>query len=312
MTAERTIEAQIRSASRIEPHKLPRLKLLGEEWAEAATKDFAEFCGGGLSAEFAGVAPLTIGAGAPEARDAALCLMLRSPQWTEIGFVLGDAMAADLFAEAIFGGPGRSRASAGSMQRALTALDKRLAEKGLATFAEAANPVFAEIAPLDLKSDLFVSTAIPEELDELLPADGRGFIVLTFRLRLGDVSASLRACLPEKAFAMHRRKLATVPERAAPAADETWAKNIQEGLQLADLEVRALLDERQITLGEVSRFAVGQTIVLDATMDSLIVVECEEQRLFRGRMGMTRDAYVVRIEEKIDPTEEFIDDILAD
>ena len=58
--------------------------------------------------------------------------------------------------------------------------------------------------------------------------------------------------------------------------------------------------------------SIGQTIVLDATTDSLIIIECEEQRLFRGRMGRSRDSYVVRIEEKIDPTEEFIDDILSD
>ncbi len=110
----------------------------------------------------------------------------------------------------------------------------------------------------------------------------------------------------------HRRRLAVVPHPAAPAPDETWARNIQEGINRTDLELRALLDERQTTLGEIARFAVGQTIVLDATMESLIVIECEDQRLFRGRMGMTRDGYVVRIEEKIDPTEEFIDDILAD
>ena len=110
---------------------------------------------------------------------------------------------------------------------------------------------------------------------------------------------------------MARRKLSIVPEEKT-FADEGWAREIQEGLSHADLEVRALLDEKQITLGDVARFTLGQTIVLDATMESLIIIECEEQRLFRGRMGVQRDSYVVRIEERVDPTEEFIDDILAD
>ncbi|WP_193227662.1 FliM/FliN family flagellar motor switch protein [Aureimonas psammosilenae] len=308
MTAERTIEAQIRSASRIEPDKLPRLKLLGDAWADAAAEAFGEFCTSPVEIECLGVSSLVLSKGAPEIGEVAFATVLRSPKWTEIGALLADPAASDIFAEAIFGGVGKGWRG----PRPATALDRRLTEKGLSSFAETANAVFAEIAPLDIRPDVFLSSTIAEELDDLLAKDARGFVVMTFGLKLGDMASTLRAAIPEKAFAMHRRKLAVVPERAAPAVDETWAKNIQEGLQLADLQVRALLDERQITLGEVASFAVGQTIVLDATMESLIVVECEEQRLFRGRIGMTRDAYMVRIEEKIDPTEEFIDDILAD
>ncbi|KAB0676529.1 FliM/FliN family flagellar motor switch protein [Aureimonas leprariae] len=312
MTAERTIEAQIRSASRIEADKLPRLKLLGEAWAEAGANALGEFCASSVLIECTGVSGMTLGAGAAAAKDAGICVLAKSPKWREIGFALGDAASFDLFAEAIFGGNGKAAKAQGGPRRPATALDRRLAERCLAAFVEAANPVFADVAPLDMHPDRCLTVSIAEELDDLLPADGRAFLALAFRVTLGEAAATLRVAIPEKAFATHRRKLSTVPEKAEPPADETWAKNIQEGIQLADLEVRALLDERQITLGEVARFAVGQTIVLDATMDSLIVVECEEQRLFRGHMGMTRDAYVVRIEEKIDPTEEFIDDILAD
>lgn len=314
-TAERTIEAQIRSASKIEPSRLPRLRLLGDAWAAAAVSAFGEFCASPVAGECTGVSSLSLGSGAPETKDVAICMMLKSTKWQDVGFVLGDAITADLFAEAIFGGTGKStgpQAAAGVPRRPMTALDRHMAQKGLAVFLEAANPVFEPIVPLGIQPDLCITASVAEELDELLAADNRSFLVLAFKFQIGGLVTTLRAALPEKVLATHRRKLATIPERPSPVMDETWAKNIQEGLQLADLEVRALLDERQITLGEVAHFAVGQTIVLDATMESLIVVECEGQRLFRGHMGMTRDAYVVRIEEKIDPTEEFIDDILAD
>ena len=78
------------------------------------------------------------------------------------------------------------------------------------------------------------------------------------------------------------------------------------------MRVSALLAEHPTTLGEVACFQVGQTLALDVTMESLLVLECEGQRLFRGRMGRSRDSYMIRIEENVDPTEEFIDDILAD
>ena len=78
------------------------------------------------------------------------------------------------------------------------------------------------------------------------------------------------------------------------------------------MPIRAILCEEELTLGQIATLQVGQTLSLGATMNSLVVLECENQRLFRGRIGRARDSYTVRVEEAVDPTEEFIDDILAD
>ncbi|MBC8130935.1 MAG: FliM/FliN family flagellar motor switch protein [Rhizobiaceae bacterium] len=309
MTAERNIQAQLKSASKIEPDRLPRLKLIAEEWAAATADALNELYAAPVVIEFLTVSSLVFEPSAPALKIAVAATVFRSPKWREAGFVLADAKLADTLVEAMFGGNG---SVATGPQRPLTKLDKRFIELAIPTMIEAANPVFQPVAPLDVTSEAMLTEGLAAALDERLPVEGRAFLELSFKIAVGQHESVLSVAMPEKALAPHRRKLTIVPAEAPLVADEGWARDITEGLQLADLEVRAILDEKQITLGDVARFMVGQTIVLDATATSPIIIECEEQRLFRGVMGRSRDAYVVRIEEKIDPTEEFIDDILSD
>ena len=309
MTAERNIEAQLRSAAKIEPDRLPRLKLLAAEWASASAAALNGLYATPVEIEFVSVSSFAFTAGNAHVSAAVSAVVITSPKWRELGYVLADPQLADAIVEAMFGGTGTSPPTA---PRPMTKLDRRFVEMALTTMVGAGNPVFAAIAPLAMTDDRILREAVALQLDEALAVDNRAFVELTFRLRVGLRESDIRVALPERAIALHRRPLSIMPETAPLLADETWARDITEGLQLADLQVRALLDEKQITLGDVARFTLGQTITLDATTDSLIIIECEEQRLFRGRMGRSRDSYVVRIEEKIDPTEEFIDDILAD
>ena len=309
MTAERNIEAQLRSAAKIEPERLSRLKLLAADWAEAGARALNASYAAPVEIAFSGLSGLLFTPAQADIRNAVAATMIGSVKWQEPGFALADAGLADTLVEAVFGGSGQ--AAAGT-RRPMTKLDRRFMEQAFAALVDAANPVFQTVAALDMVPGRFLHDAVGATLDELLPRENRAFVQLAFRISVGQYESTIRIALPERALAPHRRKLTVLPDVVPPVTDEGWARDITEGLQLADLEVRALLDEQQITLGEVARFTLGQTIVLDATMDSLIIVECEEQRLFRGRMGRSRDSYVVRIEEKIDPTEEFIDDILSD
>lgn len=309
MTAERNIEAQLRSAAKIEPERLSRLKLLASGWAEAGARALNASYAAPVEIAFSGLSSLLFTPAQPDIRSAAAATVIGSVKWQEPGFVLADDGLADTLVEAVFGGSGQTPAGT---RRPMTKLDRRFVEQAFAALVEAANPVFQDVAVLDMAPGRFIPDGVGPALDELLPREHRSFVQLAFRISVGHYASVIRIALPERALAPHRRKLTILPAVVPPVTDEGWARDITEGLQLADLEVRALLDEQQITLGAVARFTLGQTIVLDATMDSLIIVECEEQRLFRGRMGRSRDSYVVRIEEKIDPTEEFIDDILSD
>ncbi|SDO41968.1 flagellar motor switch protein FliM [Aureimonas jatrophae] len=309
MITEPGISERLRSAARLEPDRFPRLKVLGTQWAEAAATKLNATYASPVQVEFAALSTFVFSGQAMEVAETQVALVMRSPQWREQALLTADARFADTVSEAAFGGDGRSPSDG---KRALTSVGKFFSDNALRAFAESGNTVFADVLPLGMVPDRLLAEGVGEKLEALLAPDNRNFVEFRFRISIGRCEGALRVALPEAVLAPHKRKFATLPEAAPSIVDEAWAKGLEASVQKADMQVRAFLGEHKTTLGDVASFQVGQTIALDVLVDSLLVVECEGQRMFRGRMGRSRDNYMVRIEETIDPTEEFIDDILAD
>ncbi|WP_279482640.1 FliM/FliN family flagellar motor switch protein [Aureimonas sp. SK2] len=305
---ERNIGERLRSAARIEPEKFPRLKIIGTQWAEAVSAKLAASHASPLAVEFVASSPFALSRSALAETDTQLALTVRSSKWREMALVAADGRFADTVTEAGFGGDGRD---APGPARPLTSVGRFFADAALRAFVDAGNAVFADVVALGMSPDRFVSDGIGEKLDEWIAPEARSFVEFRFRVSIGRCEAALRVAVPEAALAPHRRKFAAVPEEGPSIVDETWTRDLEAGFQKTDMHVRAILCEQQTSLGEISMLQVGQTLALDATMQSLVLLECEGQRLFRGTMGRSRDTYVVKVSEPVDPTEEFIDDILA-
>lgn len=307
MTAERNLGARLRSASRIEADRLPRLKLIGDEWAGALQAGLAQDFGAQTTIEYHGAVPLeraaTVGEGP------ALLLVATSQGWSQPALVTTDAGFAGFVVECLLGGDGKMPAIPG---RASTELDLRFCRVVLERLLAVGNAALKPVMDARMAVERIFSQTIAERLEAYAPDAAPGYTQLSFRMSLGACAGVVRVAIPDPVLALARRKLDHLPEPPAPSVDLIWAREIEEGLLDAEMSLTALLDEKATTLGAIAGFRVGQTIVLNAGIDSPITIECEEQRLFRGRMGRSRDSYLVRIEEKIDPTEEFIDDILAD
>lgn len=302
------IGERLRSAARIDPSRFPRLRTVAETWAELASRSLNGHCASPLKIEFAGFGNLELRSLAADLPEMCLALTMRSPMWRDLALVAADAAFPGTVSEATFGGDGRSGVDTALP---LTRTSLFFADAALRRLLETGNEAFREF-PLALTPDRLVHDGPgAAKLAQALGGSPRFFVEIRFRLTIGEAASTVRALIPEAALAPHKRLLAA-PEEAPPVVDETWTRDLEAGLQMADMPIRAILCEEELTLGQIATLQVGQTLSLGATMNSLVVLECENQRLFRGRIGRARDSYTVRVEEAVDPTEEFIDDILAD
>ena len=67
------------------------------------------------------------------------------------------------------------------------------------------------------------------------------------------------------------------------------------------MEVRAVLDEQQISLKQVLNLKVGDTLMLNATPDSMVELRSGPVRLTRGRMGRSNHHLAVRVDAPLAP-----------
>jgi flagellar motor switch protein FliM len=83
--------------------------------------------------------------------------------------------------------------------------------------------------------------------------------------------------------------------------DNIWEGHLATELWTTQLDVRAVLDEQVVDLRRVLNLKVGDTLILNATPDSLIELRAGNIPLTRGRMGRRNHNIAVRVEAPLTP-----------
>ncbi len=81
--------------------------------------------------------------------------------------------------------------------------------------------------------------------------------------------------------------------------DTVWEKHLGKELRQTDLPVDAVLNEKEIMLGDVVKFKVGSTLMLDCKPDDDIVLKSGGVELTTGRLGRIGDKMAVSLNDPI-------------
>ncbi|MER0236754.1 FliM/FliN family flagellar motor switch protein [Fulvimarina sp. MAC8] len=315
-TGSSDIGERLKSAAEIDPSKLYRLIALAEETAEELTLGLNGLSVNKLAVSFR---EFEIGRGAENAgddEDGVIFGVLNSKRFARPAYLVAPNALADVCISAFFGA-----APAGTPgQRALTDLDRSLVRTTFETLVESFASSFAPIDRAAFEAGGLIKR---EDLDELLGGENAGrYLAIGFDIfRAADKAAAkneaepittLTMALPVSYLAPHRRILSEPVPTPQPSLDETWSEAMVRNFEKSGLHLEAVLARKKVPLSDVARFRVGQTIPLDVLVSEMITLECEGKPVFKSQVGFSRGSYVARFEEAIEPTQEFIDDILSD
>jgi len=126
-----------------------------------------------------------------------------------------------------------------------------------------------------------------------------------------DRGGEMFIVIPRTVLNPLRTALSQIVSGESVSTDPNWSKQLHSEIQRTEVVLKAVLEERSLTLGEVSQFHVGQVIKLNATPNTLVRLECNNQRLFWCQMGQLNGVYSLQVKESADQKREFIDGILS-
>ncbi|ATQ69688.1 MULTISPECIES: FliM/FliN family flagellar motor switch protein [Methylosinus] len=192
-------------------------------------------------------------------------------------------------------------------ERALTSVEIRLARLVLDRLAKALQISFASTAGAALALDPV------EPKPEPAGAARRSGSALICRFRLTAFGAESEALVtfPQGVLDPLREALAADPATTIQSADPLWAQRMKDRITATEVSLTAVMERRDLTLGDVARFEVGQIVELPVSPTGLIALECEGQTLFWCEIGQKDGAYTIRIADFVDKEQEFIDDMLG-
>ncbi|HQT55086.1 MAG TPA: flagellar motor switch protein FliM, partial [Phenylobacterium sp.] len=126
-------------------------------------------------------------------------------------------------------------------------------------------------------------------------------ILVKLRVDMEDRGGRIELLLPYATLEPIRKMLLQQFMGEKFGRDNIWEGHLATELWTTQMEVRAVLDEQQISLKEVLNLEVGQTIMLNATPDSLIELRAGTIPLTRGRMGRRNHHIAIRVEAPLTP-----------
>ena len=138
-------------------------------------------------------------------------------------------------------------------------------------------------------------------------------VAAKLQLQALDRGGEMFVIIPQAALSPMRQALSRTSRVKIDAGDPAWARQIREEVRRTAVSLRAVLEERTITLGDIAAISrSARSCKLQATPASRVKLESSEQPLFwcipraeRGRRLQPTDR------RPIDHEQEFLNDILS-
>ena len=234
----------------------------------------------------------------------AIVAVFHSPEWDSRILMGFDRRFVFTAIEGLFGSDGSEPPN--TDERPFSNLETRVAQ---ALFEHVAKGLKASFASVTETSFKFERTETRMDFTVIGRRNNLA-VVAKLELQALDQGGEMFIIIPQSALNPMRQSLARAVTGDASSRDPRWAKQIQKEVQRTEVTLTAVLEERNLTLGEIADLKVGQILELNATPKSRVKVKCNDEALFWCQLGQAQGFYTLRLDEFVDQDEEFLDDIL--
>jgi flagellar motor switch protein FliM len=181
--------------------------------------------------------------------------------------------------------------------RPYTTIERVLIQRLIEVVLRDAEAAFQPLTPLTLKLDRletnprFTAIASPNN----------AAILVKLRVDMEERGGRLEILLPYSTLEPIRKVLLQQFMGEKFGRDSIWESHLATEIWTTQTEVRAVLDEQQVSLKKVLDLKVGDTLMLNATSESLVELRAGTISLTRGRMGRRNHHIAVRCEAPLTP-----------
>jgi flagellar motor switch protein FliM len=135
-------------------------------------------------------------------------------------------------------------------------------------------------------------------------------VAAKFLLQALNRGGEMFVIIPQSVLNPMRKVLSQVVTGESTGRDPRWMKQIATEVKKTEVTLKAVLEERFLSLGEIAGLKVGDVIELQATPRSRVKLEGNQQGLFWCHIGQSEGSYVLKVDEMIDQEREFLDDVI--
>ncbi|CAN5331770.1 flagellar motor switch protein FliM [soil metagenome] len=284
------IRAIINSAL-VSYERLPMLEIVFDRLVRLMTTSLRNFTSDNVEVSLDNISSIRFGDYLNSIPLPAILAVFRAEELDNYGLLTVDSNLIYSIVDVLLGGR-RGTAAMRIEGRPYTTIERVLVQRMVEVVLHDAKAAFEPLHPVSFTLDRLETN--PRFAAIARPANAA--ILVKLRIDMEDRGGRIELLLPYATLEPIRKMLLQQFMGEKFGRDNIWEGHLATELWTTQMEVRAVLDEQQLPLSRVLDLKVGDTLMLNATTDSLVELRAGSIPLTRGRMGRRNHSIAVRAE----------------
>jgi len=294
--ANRTGVRAIINSALVSYERLPMLEIVFDRLVRLMTTSLRNFTSDNVEVSLDQISSIRFGDYLNSIPLPAIIAVFRAEQLDNFGLVTVDSSLIYSVVDVLLGGR-RGAAATRVEGRPYTTIERVLVTRMIEVILNDARQAFAPLTEVNFTLDRIETN--PRFAAIARPPNAA--IVVKLRIDMEDRGGRVELLLPYATLEPIRKMLLQQFMGEKFGRDNIWEGHLAGELWNTKLEVRAVLDELKQPLHRVLDLKVGDTLMLDSSPDSEVMLKCGNVHLSQGRVGRMGQSLAVRVEKPIAP-----------
>ncbi len=289
------IRAIINSAL-VSYERLPMLEIVFDRLVRLMTTSLRNFTSDNVEVSLDNISSIRFGDYLNSIPLPAILAVFRAEQLDNYGLLTVDSNLIYSIVDVLLGG--RRGTSAMRIEgRPYTTIERMLVQRMIEVILVDAKSAFEPLTDVDFNLDRIETN--PRFAAIARPANAA--ILVKLRIDMEDRGGRVELMLPYATLEPIRKKLLQQFMGEKFGRDNIWESHLATELWTTGMDVQVVLDELDLPLQNIMKLQVGDTVMLNATPDSLVQLKCGAIPLTQARVGRLGHKIAVRLEGPLSP-----------
>ncbi|MBL4666338.1 MAG: flagellar motor switch protein FliM [Sneathiella sp.] len=287
------IKAIINSAL-VNYERLPMLEVVFDRLVRMMTTSLRNFTSDNVEVSLDNITSIRFGDYLNSIPLPAILSVFRAEEWDNYGLIMVDSSLIYSIVDVLLGGR-RGTAAMRIEGRPYTTIERNLVERMVSVILADMCAAFEPLSPVNFTQERVETN--PRFATIARPANAA--ILIKLRIDMEDRGGRLELLLPYATLEPVRELLLQMFMGEKFGRDSIWENHLATELWSTEVEIQAVLDEQELTLSEVLAFEVGDTVMLNASPTSAVILKCGGISMLSGKMGRSGQNIAVKIDKTL-------------
>ncbi len=228
----------------------------------------------------------------------AMLSVFKAEEWDNYGLVTVDSSLIYSIVDVLLGGR-RGTATMRIEGRPYTTIERTLVERMIYVVLSDLSAAFDPLSPVTFRFDRLETNP----RFATIARQANAAIVARLRIDMEDRGGRMDLLIPYATLEPVRELLLQMFMGEKFGRDSIWESHLVSELWLTDVPIDAVLDQQEVTLGEVLDWKPGSRLALNATPESEVELRCGDVPMFQGKVGRRGRHIAIRVENLLNEEE---------